>query len=262
MNQKTKGYVVVASRNPNFYTSAVYLAETILDHYPDAKITLFTQPEYIRECDRDIFDNIFECPDHYRAKLYGMANSPYDLTFYIDADCYCDHEDIQDVFNRIKTHDMVFTPLSKENEYIFKSRYFKPDNPDEYYSMKLNGGVCLYDMTKPIVREFMQDWWDLYQKQAEDQWWPWINEDGTFDYTNADRYNKGWDQFTLWYLTNMSDKYKNIDIGIFDDWARWNWYNEYLRHITHIDKPQIIMHMSGQMKKWSGSYKDEGLAEL
>lgn len=254
--EKSKGYIIVASHNHNFYVQAVYLAETILDYYPEAKITLVTEERFMDDR-TEIFDKVIPCDDNYRAKLYGMTQTPYDVTFYIDADTFCEHEDISTIFDLLEDNDLMFTPLNKENEYVFKSRYFNPEEPNEYRSMKLCGGVCLYDTTNPLVKDFIQDWWDYYNLQRSGEWWP-LDENGEKDFKNFNWENRFWDQFTLWRLTNEVDKYKDLKIGHLD--LRWNYYHKFLPDKTPLNNgPVVIRHFSSGVMKWEGSYKDGDL---
>ena len=41
---QNNGFLIVASVSTAYYKSAIQLAGSILDFYPEAKITLFTQP--------------------------------------------------------------------------------------------------------------------------------------------------------------------------------------------------------------------------
>ena len=245
--EPSKGFVVVASYSEKFYPVAINLIETILDYYPEARVTLFTEERFVDQRAYDICEHVMFCPDHYRAKLYGMANSPYDITAYLDADTVCEHEDISTMFDLLGDNDLMFTPLNKENEYCFESRYFNPKDPDEYRSMKLCGGVCLYNNANPLVKEFMNDWWEYYQKQRTGEWWP-LNENGEKDFVNFKWENRFWDQFTLWWLTNEVPKYKDIKVELLD--LRWNWYNRFVTTKTQIDKPVVIRHYSGGVDKW------------
>lgn len=142
-----------------------------------------------------------------------MAKSPYDLTFYIDADMECEHEDIANVFDEIGDNDVMFTALTDDREYVYAERRF--DSPEGKQIFDLCGGVCLYDMRIPIVREFMNDWWELTRKQMDREWWP----EG---YAESLR---SWDQFSLWWLVNKDPKYKELKVGVFDNDLRWNYYN-------------------------------------
>lgn len=250
---KSKGFVLVASSHVNFYKMAVNCGESILDYYPDAKITLFTEERFV-DHRADIFDNVIFCDNHYRAKLWGMSQTPYDLTFYMDVDTEVRHKDIAKVFDELGDHDMMFTPLLEENEYCFRSRHFPAG------SFQLNGGVCLYNSSNPHVIDFIKEWDRRYRSQrassghvylstSEKPWWP-KNENGDDDYINYPKELQTWDQFTLWWLTNKEEQWSNIDIGIFDDWARWNWYTKYVK--DHAKGEIVIIHHSNpQFDKWT-----------
>ena len=237
MAEKSKGYVIVASNKINFYKYAVNLAESILDYNEDAKITLFCEPWMFEEIHRDLFDNVEWCSSHYRAKLEGMAKSPYDLTFYLDADMEVEHEDIANVFDEFNGYDILFTALTDDRDYIYAERDF--DTPEGPAKFTLCGGVCLYDMSKPIIREFMDDWWDLTRRQMDDEWWP----EGYIDSL------KSWDQFSLWWLTEKTPKYKDLNLGIFKDDLRWNYYNAFNWHMTKPEGEVVVRHYSCGLDK-------------
>ena len=78
---QSKGFVIVASKNHNFYIYACNLMESIKDFYPEALITLVTEERFLDDR-ADEADQVIFCDNHYRAKLWGMANSPYDITMY------------------------------------------------------------------------------------------------------------------------------------------------------------------------------------
>ena len=237
MAEKSKGYVIVASNKINFYKYAVNLAESILDYNEDAKITLFCEEWMFEEIHRDLFDNVEWCSGHYRAKLDGMARSPYDLTFYLDADMEVEHEDIANVFDEFNGYDVLFTALTDDRDYIYAERDF--DTPEGPAKFTLCGGVCLYDMSVPLIREFMDDWWDLTRRQMDREWWP----DG---YAESLR---SWDQFSLWWLTEKTPKYKDLNLGIMKDDLRWNYYNAFNWTITKPDGPVVVRHYSCGLDK-------------
>jgi len=249
MKHKTKGYLTVASGCPSFYELAINLIESILDFNPNAKITLVTEERFL-DGRASVCDNVIFCDDHYRAKLWGMARTPYDITFYLDADMECVHKDISTVFDNMHNHDMVFTPINRDNGYAFVIRQFNDLN-DDYYSFMHNGGCCLYDMTKPIVSKFVNKWQQLYYKQRDNNsWWP-KNDQGENDYILYPKECSMWDQFTLWWLIHEDPEFKDIiDIGIFNDWLRWNYYSRYEASISKPDQPIVIMHYSGYSGKW------------
>jgi len=215
---------------------AINLAESLRDYYEDCNICLVTEERFL-DGREEIADQVIHCDEHYRAKLWGMAKSPYDITMYIDADMECEHEDIRKVWDEMKDHDMVFSALTDERSYIYAERDF--DTPEGKEQFHLCGGVCLYDMTKPIVREFMNDWWELTRKQMNDEWWP----DGYADSL------KSWDQFSLWWLTSREEKYKDLKIGIFDDDLRWNYYNAFNWAQTRPEGEVILRHFSAGLNK-------------
>lgn len=239
MSEKSRGYVLVASNKINFYRYAINLAESILDYYEDAKITLFCEPWMFEERHRDLFDNVFECSSHYRAKLEGMARSPYDLTMYLDVDMECEHEDIKICFDELerREEDVLFSELTDDRSYVYAERDF--DTPEGPTKFTLCGGVALYDMTKPIVREFMKDWDQLTKDQMDGRWWP----EGYIDSL------KSWDQFSLWWLTEKDPKYKDLKYGILEDDLRWNYYNALNWARTRPKGPVIIRHYSCGLDK-------------
>ena len=117
------------------------------------------------------------------------------------------------------------------------------DNEGKKGSLELCGGVCLYNSAKPIVKEFMQDWYDLYIKQNAGKWWP----------KGYPKSLARWDQFTLWWLVNKVEKYKDLKIGIFEDNYRWNWFAPFGFHSNGkhrlVDKHPVIIHYSCFFKK-------------
>lgn len=246
MSEPTKGYVIVASNKRFFYISALNLIESIQDFYPEAKCTLVTEERFVDDRGRRITDQIIYCNDHSRAKLYGMAKSPYDLTFYIDADTECEHEDIATVFDLFDGNDVMFTGLPEERSYCYAQLKW----PGGQFT--LCGAVCLYDMRNPLVREFMHDWYDLTVAQYAGSWWP-TNEHGEPDYETHPKSLSRWDQFSLWWLTNKDPKYKDLKVGILDDDARWNWFTKYNQ--PHNEKPIVIRHYSSsdakKMDEWN-----------
>jgi len=208
MSEPTKGYVVVASRRSFFYVSALNLIESIRDFYPEAKVCLVTEEKFLDGREK-IADEVILCDDHRRAKLKGMAKSPY--------------------------YDVLFTGLPEERSYCYAELKFPGGQ------FELCGAVCLYDMRNPLVREFMNDWYDLTVKQYAGTWWP-TKADGSWDEDLYPRTLARWDQFSLWWLVNKEPKYKDLKVGIFEDDARWNFFSRY--KYQHNNKPVVIRHYS------------------
>ena len=99
LESPSKGYITVATKQTQFLIGAQNLAESILDYDEHARITLFTEQSFIDDpaCQQYFtsFENVIATPSNTkREKMWGMANSPYDLTFYMDADIEIVHNDI------------------------------------------------------------------------------------------------------------------------------------------------------------------------
>jgi len=241
--QPSRGYVIVATVKKSFLLSAFNLMESIKDFYPEAKITLFTEQEWIdtENYNWDEFDNVFPCASYFRSKMYGIANTPYDQTFYIDADCVIEHEDIKHVFDNLDGHDMVYVELTEVAKHHFADWDWGPGPIDHLTHC---GGVVLYDKRNPLVLEFMEDWNKIFPKQDNGDWWP-IPE-------IPKRFNK-WDQFTLWYLIHHDPKYKSLKIKYFEDGYRWNYFSSFGFNLdgsyNYGVKDPIVLHYSSWMDK-------------
>ena len=243
----SKGFLSVATKNQNFYTYAINLIESVKDYYPDAQYCLVTDEEFL-DGRESIADHLILTEGgairNYRAKMWGMARTPFDQTMYLDADMTCEHEDIEFVFDELRDRDMVFHELSKEREKYFAVKYFHYQGKEQH--MRLCGGVCLYNSAKPSVRKFMQEWYDLYCEQKSGRWRP-----AGFDEKQWEDTLKVFDQTTLWWLTEHEDKYKDLNIGYFDDDIRWNYFSQYAYEMlkSKSGKPPVLRHFSGTIKK-------------
>lgn len=242
MNQEpTKGYIVVASGNYSFYKLGINLIHSIKDFDESSKVAFFTEKVF---CDgkEAIADHLIYCGDHVREKLTALSQTPFDITMYIDADCEVLHEDISTAFDMLDGNDMMFTPLKPERDKYFKQRIW------DHGEFKLNGGVFVYDIRKPIVKDFMSDWDFYYRGQRQKTWWPDMI-DGRPSYKRHPQSIEQWDQFTLWWLTNENPKYKDLKIKLFDEEIRWNFYSKFTEEENYTDKDIIIYHRSGEMKR-------------
>jgi hypothetical protein len=239
-SKKTKGYLIVASKDSIYYDWACNLLDGIKDFYPEAKICLVVEERFL-DHRADQADEIIFCDGHYRAKLWGMANSPWDITFYIDADMEIIHEDISKVFDDLGDSDLVFTTLQPEHYHIFADVYFPGGK------FELCGGVCLYRKSE-LVDQFMQDWYDIYVDQHVGRWWP-LNDEGHYDYELYPRNLTVWDQFTLWWLVNKEPKYASLIVGEFANNEKWNWWS--ILDPTDFPRPEdtVLVHMSSAATK-------------
>jgi hypothetical protein len=237
MTQKTetRGYLLVASKEPRYYSWACNLLDGIKDYYPEANICLVTEERFL-DHRADGADEVIFCDDHYRAKLWALSQTPYDLTFYIDADMEIIGEGIETVFDELGDKDLMFTGLPKDRWYVFMETEFPGG------TFTLCGGVCLYRKTEKTM-QFMKDWYEYYVKQYARQWWP-KNDKGDFDYELYPDKLRVWDQFTLWWLTEKEPKYKDLQIGIFDNDLRWNYWQLLDRVKTPMPEDTVLLHLS------------------
>ena len=229
----TKGFLIVATKRKQFLIGADNLKESILDHYPEAKITLFTEQHFIDdpECQKYFrdFDQVLPTLSNTnREKMWGMANSPYDLTFYMDADVEIISEDISSVFDHLEDgkYDMAYVNLTKEGAKHFAEWEWGPNLYDDGWKgvpdhLAHCGGVALYDTRNPLINEFMMDWYNLYLLQRIGKWNP-----KEFHNINVERF-RYWDQLTLWWLIYHSPKYKSLKWKFFDDNYRWNYFTSF-----------------------------------
>ena len=240
MSKQTKGYLLVASRDIIYYNWACNLLDGIKDFYPEAKICLVTEEKFF-DHKADQADKIIFCDDHYRAKLWGMANTPWDTTFYLDVDMEILHADIAKVFDEIGDADMKFCALEEKHWHIFMGGKFPGGQFD------ICGAVCLYRKSD-LVMEFMQEWYDLYVAQKNKTWWP-LDDKGDFDYEKYPRDLAHWDQFPLWWLVHKEPKYKSLIVEFFEDTLKWNHWAMLDRVNFPLKEDTVLLHMSALATK-------------
>ena len=235
MSQPTKGYLLVASNDPIYYSWACNLMGGIKDYYPEAQICLVTEERFI-DSRADDADHIIFCDGHYRAKLWGMSQTPFDITFYIDADMEIIGPGIENVFDELGDNDMMFTGLPRDRWYVFMDTEFPGG------TFTLCGAVCLYRKTDRTIA-FMKDWYEYYVEQYARRWWP-LNSKGEFDYELYPDRLRGWDQFTLFYLLDVDDRYKDLKVAIFEEDLRWNYWSTLDRTRNPMPEGTVLYHMS------------------
>lgn len=217
-----KGFVIVASYKKQFLTSAILCAESLKDHYPEAHVTLFTETEWIDDSLHEVFDIVVgEAPNNNRAKLWALSRTPYDLSVYLDADMEVMSSDITTVFDQMKdSADIMMTKIRPYNAKITK---FPGGDLTDHC------GFFMYRKT-PKTINFMEQWWELFRKQQSKEW--------NWDTALYPEELRQWDQWAYWWLQNKTEH--SINRKYFDDDARWNFVNGYLKSET--TKPVIIYH--------------------
>lgn len=215
------GYVYVASLSSAFYKAAVLSAISLRDYYPQANITLYTHEEFVKDEDKRFFNNIVTgIPYNKRAKIWGIARTPYDNTLYLDADTEIRSERIKDVFDILGNNDVMFTKIVP---HVAADRFIDKDNNLDYH-----GGIILYN-NKPHTIELMNEWYDLYQYQQQCDW-------PTSKFSTYSSKMRPWDQFTMWYLLFKDPKYATIKHKMFPNGGHE--YN-YI-HLLDQNKPQNV----------------------
>lgn len=222
-HQQNNGFLIVASISKAYYNSAVNLANSILDFYPEAKITLYTEPELYEERHGHLFDRVdLTAPHHTRAKLYALPQTTYDITAYIDADCEVQDEDITTIFDQLGKNDIMLTKIR-----VYSGADVVISKTD---TMIWHCGVFLYNNKKKTLN-FMQDWWTEYQIQVDSAVWHWPEHSEKM---------RPWDQYTF-YRLYTSKKYNSLKLDVFPgEDARWNFVWNYKP--SEISKSPVIYH--------------------
>jgi len=104
-----EGYIYVASYSKKYYEFAMIAGESLRTFNRKAHITLYTHECWVDDRAREIFNNIVTgIPVHQRAKMWCMARTPYEKTFYSDVDSQVVHPRIKNVFDELGDEDMFF----------------------------------------------------------------------------------------------------------------------------------------------------------
>ena len=232
-NFPENGFVIVASKHERFYKAAIECAESVKLFWPEAHITVFVDhEEWIKPTDYNHADHIvhWEVPKHIRAKLWALGQTPYKgITCYLDADMYCQHEDVEFIFDQLPEDlDLLFTKIRPYN-----AKVTKLTNTEE---MTAHCGMFLYRNNKQTLK-LMNSWYGefLYQQDPKN------------DIGNYPEDCRKWDTFTMWKLLNNSEH------GV--KWAedlhcKWNFVNGYTedelgdedRVMYHYTIPQHVVH--------------------
>ena len=202
----SRGYMYVASCKKEYYDAAKISAESLLEFYPDAQITLVTHAEWVEPTDIELFSTIIteDVPTDNRAKLWALSRTPYDVTMYIDADTYIQSEDIEHVFDFIGDNDIIFTRNRPYNSKITKLN----DTEEMIYHC----GIFVY-RKNDTMKYLTDDWYKQYLIQATPE----------YDASPYPEAVKPWDTFTMWWLLNKTANKYAVKVGEFPaPDARWN----------------------------------------
>ena len=256
-NQPTKGFMLVASFSRPYFDAAIHAADSIRDYYPDAKIALYTHKEWWDEKYRDIFDHVvLGVPAHVRAKLWALTQTPYDITCYVDADIYCQSEDIANIFDELDNdYDMAMScnrPYNAKVVYITPDReltHYEPEDkeliktakvhewdfegPAGCWRMKWHCGMFLYKKNERTFK-LLDMWYKNYRTQIESN--PrGPNKNWPYNWPSSLWY---WDTFAF-FNTNYNVDYK---VKIKEIHAKWNFVKGYRDHELDGGQQIVLWH--------------------
>jgi len=219
---ENNGYLYVATCAYMYYTATRNSIETLIDEYPEAKITLVTHKDWIENdqqmkewCDVILTEDD-GMPCHIRTKLWALPRTPYDKTLYIDCDTFIESDEIKDVFDLLGDNDMMFHKITNKVAAIV-------DFANNEGKLEIHGGVFTY--TRKAI-PFMQKWWDLYwQTRTKSSFMEVFG-------LSAETYEGFgfWDQTPLWYLINKTDH------GLKWDWFPDNTKYNYIEMMNYRDE--------------------------
>jgi hypothetical protein len=226
--KNNNGFMYAATCKEPYLHSAIYSAESLKDYYPEANITLYTEERWLPFANNSgVFDSIItDCPYNIRTKLYMLAKTPYDKTFYIDADTEIMHKDISLIFDQLSNDaDVCVTQIRK----YAGAEVFLTKEKNDNERMTHHCGLFGY-WKKPHILNFMDAWYKQFKYQLTNEF--------TLKYPEYLTSVKQWDQFAWWFLLNI--KNHNLKIDIMEDDARWNFVNTYKK--TESKSDIVIMH--------------------
>lgn len=201
-----EGYIYVASKNKLFYELSLFSAESLRTFHPKAHVTLFTHEAFVDDRAKKLFDNVITgIPVHARAKMWCMARTPYQKTFYNDVDSQIVHRRIREVFDYIEDCDLFFT---ESYWYTTGSHRWAWFDKQQKIPVDYHGAVCCYNKNDLVI-DFMQTWFDEYVKQRHSKGWP---------YDFAYKEWKQFDMFTLWRISSGRfeefERFKQLNVKL------------------------------------------------
>jgi hypothetical protein len=223
MKHKGDGFLIVASVKQKFVEAGISCADSIREYAPDASITFATEKRFVTDEIHDLCDIVLDdAPNHKRAKLWALPKTPYERTFYIDADCEVRSNRITEAFDLLGDDDIM---LTKIREYAAAYVHFPGG------SLVDHCGLFVYN-SKPQTINFMHKWWETYEMQCES--WPWDEE------LYPSKHLREWDQWSYWWLMNKTEHAIKHSYFPEPD-CIWNWVNTYQASREKIDIADVII---------------------
>lgn len=198
MKNKNKGFVFAATNSKAYYNAAINSAISILDYYPSANITLFTEERFVEKRNSKYFNNIFtnNITAYHREKLNILSQSPYGITAYLDCDTEIHSTEIVNLFDLLENNNIVNPTIIPEVSKIV-------DIDKNGNKLTSHCGIMVYSNDKN-TQTFFKQWNINFQKQLNESW-----------DNNVDIRMKPWDQYAFWNTKKQFKdilKFKELDI--------------------------------------------------
>jgi hypothetical protein len=260
----SRGFLYVASLSKCFYNHALASIISLKQHWPEAKVCLFTHQQWADEDQERVgeyVDNLVTCiPAFIRTKLWALPRTPYDETCYIDADTYILNEDIRYIFDQCpRDKDVVMTC---NRVYSAVVTYFTEDGvegPDKAgrcfdhtnaadlkliregkaHRLKWHCGVFVYKRNETTQR-LWKLWLDTLLKHyyGDD-----VKGESSALIAPYPRELGFWDTFAFWRVLHENEEMSDIVTRFSMPDARWNWvagYRQWELRGTEI----VVLHNS------------------
>ncbi len=147
----------------NFIKEATISAESVKRHSPNIPITIFSD----KPINSEYVDNyaIID-PQHIRAKVDFITETPYDETIFLDSDTIIDY-DISDMFELLNKYDFAIChDLARKRKNV--SSLIPEYSKIPYGFSEVNPGVMVFNKSKSVMDFF--DLWKKYFYQYQDKW--------------------------------------------------------------------------------------------
>lgn len=241
--QYDKGFLIVASCHAFYKNSALSLLDSLDEYYPDCKVMIVCPPEW--EDEFRVYSQVVEVrtdgPDERRTKLWALRHTVFEKTCYLDADMEVVSADIAKIWDELDDeHDCAFTVIyppagSTTAIYVEEGVQSIRDNDPEKH-LRYHGGffVWWHNEKHPNSIKAMEMWWGLWNSINKNSLW-WDKHPEYFDP------NRGWDQFTFWYIHRK--EIPDLKIKEINDMYRWNWNSHLPKHLLNGKEPIIRHHI-------------------
>ena len=269
MENQTKGFVFVASLSKAYYDAAISCIRSLKDHYPDAKIALFTHECWMEERHVGLVDELtLGIPVHIRAKLWCLDKSPFDISCYVDVDGWFVSDDVQQIWDQLPVDkDVVMTYNRAYNAKVVyhvaenveyegaparELRHWKRKDMDlieqgKAHTFAWHCGFFIWRKNEK-TQELWDKWLSTYKKHNDtsDGWRPYVKS------------MKFWDTFAFWRVLHENPHLNDI-VGAMDS-QRWNFVNGYREDEELQGQDMVFYHYSiGDPARKEGIIREDNI---